>query len=151
MLFPAQTAARNLVLTLLGMIWFLSVIFIGSLFLFLLFINNMFTVLLVEKVSPLSGAYAFNLLVTACSALAVTLCFFIVIYIARSSAKSDLSTPFSSSPRMALIATRKRVIICIPHCEIRMSVCLFCEVHPPTLTFIHLLIIFSDEFHNSLV
>ena len=55
---------------------------IGSSFL----LDSMFTVLLIEKVSSLSAAHASNLL-TSFSALAATLWFFVVIYIARLSAK----------------------------------------------------------------
>ena len=70
----------------------------------------MFTVLLVDKVSLilLSTAHASYLLVIPCSALAVTLWFFVEIYIARSSAKIDLLTPFPSFPKMPLITTRNK-------------------------------------------
>ena len=51
------------------MVWCLSVITIGSLFLFLLFLNILFSVLLVDKVRPLSIAYTSKLLVFPCRAL----------------------------------------------------------------------------------
>ena len=60
------------------------------------------------------------------------------MYIARSSAKSDPSTPFSSSPNIPLIAIRKRVTLITPPCDTSKSVCLFCEMGPHTLTLIHL-------------
>ena len=80
---PRQSAVRGhpqeLGSSLQCMIWFLTVIFICFLFLFL----NMFSVLLVEKISPLSTPYG----------LVATLWFLVVIYTARLSAKSD---PFTS-------------------------------------------------------
>ena len=48
------------------------------------------------------------------SALAATLWFLVVIYIARSFAKSYPSTPFLSSPKILLMATRKRVTLSTP-------------------------------------
>ena len=69
----------------------------------------MLTVLVGEKVKPLSAAHASKLLVTPCNTLEASLWFFVVMYIARSSAKSVPSTPFLSYPNILLIATRKRV------------------------------------------
>ena len=61
--------------------------------------------------------------------VSATFQFLVVIYISRFLIKSDPSTP-----SMPLIATRKRVTLSISSCEIQRSVCLFCEVVPPTLT-----------------
>ena len=73
---------------------------IGSSFLFL---NVMLTVFLGEKVRSLFAAHASNLLVIPYNALDAALWFLLVMHIARSSAKSDLSTPFLSSPNITLI------------------------------------------------
>ena len=75
------------------------------------FLNIMFVVLLVENVSPLLVDHASNLFSTPCNVLVVTLWFLVIIYIARSSAKYDPFAPFSSSPRMLLISSRKRVTL----------------------------------------
>ena len=74
-------------------------IFIGSSFLFLHFV---LTVLLGKNVKAFSTAHASSLLVTPCRALAATLWFFVVMYIARLSAKSDPSTPFPNSKHPSL-------------------------------------------------
>ena len=66
------------------------------------------------------------------------------MYIARSSAKSDSSTPFHSSSNIPLIVTRKRVTLSTLPCGIPKSVCLLCEMYPSTLTLIHLLPISSQ-------
>ena len=95
---------------------------IGSSFLFLLFLNVMIIVLLGEKVRPLSAAHASNLLVTPCNGLDVTLRFLVVIYIAKSLAKSDPSTPLPNYPNIPIIATKKRVTLSTPPCEIPKSV-----------------------------
>ena len=78
------------------------------------------------------------LLVTSCNGLDATLWLLVVIYIARSSAKRDPSTPFHSSPNIPLIATRKRVTLSTLPCGISKSACLFCGKDPCTLTLIHL-------------
>ena len=72
MFLPVQSIVipKNLVLSLDGIIWSLSMISIGSLFLFL---NIMLAVLLVEKISLFSAAHVSNLLVTPCSTLDATL------------------------------------------------------------------------------
>ena len=119
-------------------------IFIGSSF-FLL--NVMLTVLLGDKVRPLSVAHASNLLVTPCSTLDVTLLLLVGTYIARSSAKSDPFTSFPSSPNIPLIATWKRVILSTTSCGIPKSVYLFFQVYPSTRTLITNE--FSDEFQHS--
>ena len=111
---------------------------IGLLFLFLLILNVLFTVLLGEMVRPLSAARESNLLVNPCYALDATLWLLVVMYIVRSSAKSDPSTPFLISPNMTLIATRKRVTQSTLPCGIFKSICLLCEMDPPTLILIHL-------------
>ena len=76
------------------------------------------------EADPLSTAYPCNLLVTACSALIVTLWFLIVICIARLSAKSDPSTVFTSCPKVPLIATKKWITLSTPPVEFTgLSVC----------------------------
>ena len=60
----------------------------------------MFTIFLVEKVRHLSTAHAFNLFSTICSSLVMTLNY-CVIYIARSSAKSNSFTPIPNLPVFA--------------------------------------------------
>ena len=117
------------------MVWFLIVIFIGFSFIFL---NIMFTILLVEKVSSLFTAHACNLLIAPCSSLVATLCFLVVIYITRSSAKSDSSTPFPNSSRMLLIATRKQILLSTPF---YVTLCLSVSCGSSTLTLVYLLII----------
>ena len=84
--------------------------------------------LLGEKISPLFAAHLSNLLVTPCSALVVTLWFLVVIYITRSSVKSDPFTPLPNSSSIPLIATRKKITLSITHCGVPKSVCLLCEV-----------------------
>ena len=69
----------------------------------------MLTILLGEKVRPLSAAHASKLLVTLCNALNATLWLLVVMHIARSSVKSDPTIPFLSSPYIQFIASRKRV------------------------------------------
>ena len=101
----------------------------------------MFTVLQGEKASPLSTVNASNLLVTPCSALVATLCLLVVINIARSYAKSNLSTPFLKMP---LIATRNIVMLSTSLCRIPRSICFLSIVVPSTLTNQ-----LSDELHNS--
>ena len=83
--------------------WFLLVLHIS----FFLFLKIMFTVLLGEKVSSLSVAHVDNLLIP-CNAVVAILLFLLVIYIVRSSAKSNLSTPFL---RMPLVVTRKKIML----------------------------------------
>ena len=112
----SKVIPRTWVLSLLGMIWFLSVNSMGSSFLFLLFLNTIFIVLLVEKV--LSVDHASDFLVTPCSALANTLGFLVVIYIAR-----------------------KKVTLSSPPCGTPGSVYLFCDIDPLTLTLIYLSLI----------
>ena len=80
-----------------------------------LFINFMLTVLLGKNVRPLSAAHASNLLFSHYNALVATLWFLVVMYFARSSAKSDPSTPF---PNIPLIVTRKKVTLCTLSCGI---------------------------------
>ena len=63
------------------------------------------------KCQPLSTVHASSLLVTPCRALVAILWFLVVMYIARSSVKSDPSTPFPNSPNIPLIVTRKRVTL----------------------------------------
>ena len=85
------------------------------------------------------AAHVSSLLVTSCRSMAATLWFLVIMYIARSYAKSVLSTPFPKSPNIPLIATRRRVALSTPPCGTPKSVYLFCEMDPPTLTLIHLL------------
>ena len=59
------------------------------------------------------------------------------MHIAKSSARSDQSTPFPSSPNIPLIATRRRVTLSTLPYGTPKSVCLLCEMAPPTLNLIH--------------
>ena len=117
---------------------FLSMVFISSSFLFL---NFMLIVLLGEKFRPLSATHAFNFLVTPCYTLEATLWLLVIMYIARSSAKSDPPTQFPCSPNIPFIATRNRVTLSTPPCGILKWVCLLCKMYPPTLTLFHLSLI----------
>ena len=56
----------------------------------------------------------------------------VVMYIARSSAKSDPSIPFPNSPN------RKSIMLSICPCGIPRYVCLLCEINPSTLNLIYL-------------
>ena len=86
------------------------------------------TVLLGEKVSPISVVHSFYLL--------VTLRFLVVIYNARSPEKCDPSTPLPNSPSIPFVATRKSYTKYSPY-GIPISVCLLCEVSL-IFTLIHL-------------
>ena len=134
----SRSIPSNWILSLKGTAWFLIAIFIDSSFLFFHFLNIMFAVFLVEKVSPLSAAHASNLFITPCCALAASLWFLVVIYIARPSTKSDQSTQFSNSPRVSLIATRKSQSHLVLFLVEFSGLYLFCGVNLATLTFIHL-------------
>ena len=90
------------------------------------------------EAGSLFTAHASNMLVTLYCTLVVILWFLIVIYIARLSTMSDPSTPSSSSPRVLLISTRKRVMLSSPHYGIPRFLCLFSDVVLSTLTWIHL-------------
>ena len=129
---------KNWLLFLEGITSIISMISICSSLLFLLFLNIMLTVLLGEKISSFSAAHPSNLLIIPCNALEATLWYLVVMYIARLSAKGDSSTPL---PNILLIATRKRVMLSIPPCQISRSVCLLCETDPHTFTLIHLSLI----------
>ena len=96
----------------------------------------MVNILLGENYRPLSAAHVSILLLIICSAVVATLWFLVVIYIALSSAKSDPFTQLHKFPKMANITTRKRVTFSTSPCRILKSVCLLCDVVPPSNTLI---------------